>query len=521
MSVSLRSILRSPAVQRGLVAIGGAVLLLLFPSLASRLLYLLVGVAALLLGFVQYGAWRTNRRWTELLYAVVLAGGGLASLIGGETIGRHLSLGVAALIGFRAAQLLLSGYRVFRSDRGETAFWLVAKGVLLLAGSVLLVVAPRSVTLLVLVAIAVAWMFAGAVVIVNAVGETEDSEVPSDLLGAIRAKSMDHDDRRSITETIFEGSDSAQGTVRFVALMSFSTAIAAFGIKADSTAVVIGAMLIAPLMSPIMALSAAILMGWPRRALASARRVGVGIAVGVGGSLLMSLISPEFVSITANSQVLGRVEPTILDLLIALAAGAAGGYAMTHPQVTNSLPGVAIAVALVPPLAVVGVALHSTQWSFALGAFLLFATNLVGIVVASGVTYVLSGYSPWTRVAESDERERKNFLLVGISLALVSVPLLIIGEQILDQSTTRSTANRTVEAWLGPDTEFSVVRTGVSGGEIEVVISGPADPPPPDALAGDLSEALDRDISLTLRVIPQIDFTVEAPVGGDPVFRDP
>lgn len=233
----------------------------------------------------------------------------------------------------------------------------------------------------------------------------------------------------------------------------------------------------------------------------------------------MALISPQFVPLTSNSQVLSRVSPTMLDMLIALAAGAAGGYAMTHPKVGNSLPGVAIAVALAPPLAVVGVSLEGGEVTFALGAFLLFLTNLVGIVVASGITYILSGYSPWNRLERSGEQGRKSVVLVVLAVILVAFPLAIIGDDILDDLTASSDAEAAVDSWLGDGTEFSVPQIQISGSNVDVVIVGPGEPPDPNDLATELAEALERDVVVELRVIPETTHTVDADF-GDP-FRSP
>lgn len=508
---------RLPAVQRGVISILGALAILLFPQLTGALLYLLIGVGAVVVGLIQIGAWRLKRRASELVQALALVGVGTAVLVGGDRIDRYLELLVALLLALKGLHLLFVGYRAWRAEGNEDSFWPIAKGVLSISAAVLLAVTPETIMALVVVLLAVGWMVSGAVVIINAIGEDEDTEIPDDLVGVIRSKSMEPDERRAISEVIFDGLDTLEGTVRFVALMSFASAIATFGIKADSTAVVIGAMLIAPLMSPIMALSASILMGYPRRALLSGRRVAIGVAVAIGGSFLMSLISPEFVEIAANSQVLSRVAPTLLDLLIALAAGAAGGYAMTHPAVGNSLPGVAIAVALVPPLSVVGVALQETEFAFAAGAFLLFLTNLVGIVVATGVTYVLSGYSPWTRVADTDEQRRRPLVMVGVALTLVVVPLSIIGDRIVAEATVGSRTKAIVRDWLGPETEFIISSSRITGEEVEVTIVGPDNPPPPEDLAADLRDGLDRDISLQLSVVPEQRVRVEVTLGGNPV----
>ena len=494
---------------RALLAIVGAVVVLAFPKFLGELIFVLVGLAALFVGAIDIKTWWSSRRYFDLLIGLVLVAVGVALLLGGSTVQKWIEYLVAAIIAIRSVALIARARRSYKQS-GHDPFWAIASAVIGLTVAAALVFIPEQILHFVIVGIAVSWILGGVIVLVNELGEDEDEDTPYDVVGVIRQKSMPAALRRQVSDAIFDGWDSAEGTLQFAALMSFATAIAAFGVKADSTAVVIGAMLIAPLMSPIMALSASILMGLPKRALYSGRRVALGVAIGVGGSFLMALVSPEFIPITSNSQVLSRVSPTMLDLLIALAAGAAGGYAMTHPKVGNSLPGVAIAVALAPPLAVVGVSLQSGELSFALGAFLLFLTNLVGIVVASGVAYILSGYSPWTRLERSGEQGKKSLVLVGLAVVLVAFPLALIGNDILDNLTAASDAESAVDDWLGPGTEFSVAQIQLSGSDIEVIIVGPGSAPDPDELASDLAQALDRDVVVELRVIPETAHTATA-----------
>lgn len=494
--------LRSPSVLKGLIAVVAAVVVLAFPDLLGRLIFILVGLAALVVGIIDIRTWWTTRRYFDLLVGLVLIAVGLSVLFGGSEIRKRLDLLVAGIIAVRSIFLIVRARRGFKKS-GDDPFWAIASAAIGLSIAAALIFIPDTLLHIVVVGIALSWILSAVIVVLNELGEDEDENTPYDVVGVIRQKSMPSELRHQVTKAIFDGWDSTEGTLQFAALMSFATAIATFGVIADSTAVVIGAMLIAPLMSPIMALSASILMGLPKRALFSGWRVALGVAIGVGGSFVMSLISPAFVPLTSNSQVLSRVAPTMLDMLIALAAGAAGGYAMTHPKVGNSLPGVAIAVALAPPLAVVGVSLEGGEIQFALGAFLLFLTNLVGIVVASGITYILSGYSPWTRVERTGEQGRKSLVLVGLAAVLVAFPLAIIGDDILDDLTATTDANAAVTDWLGDDSEFSVAQVQVDGTNVDVVIVGPGEPPDPDDLATDMAAALDRDVVVELRVIPE------------------
>lgn len=503
---------RSTAVHRGVIAIVAGIAVLAVPELLGRLVVWLVGAVAVAVGLSELWKAFRDRQRASLFRGLVLVGIGLAVLVGSGEFRRNLEIIVSALIAIRAAHSIVVAWRSWRQE-GEDPFWGMARGFLWISLAVALVLVPEQLFTLVLIGVAVSWILTAVVVLVNTIGQEEDNEVPDDVIGVIRSNSMAADLRRQVTDSIFEGWDSPDGTLRFAALMSFATAIATFGVKADSTAVVIGAMLIAPLMSPIMALSASILMGWPRRAGYSGWRVTLGVGIGVGGSFVLSLVAPEFVQITSNSEVLSRVAPTTLDLMIALAAGAAGGYAVTHPEVGNSLPGVAIAVALAPPLAVVGVSLEAGEFGFAGGALLLFLTNLVGIVVASGVTYILSGYSPWTKLERSGEQGWKSLVLVGIALVLVTLPLALIGDEIIDSATARGRAEATVQGWLGDDTSFDIARLTVNGPDVTVAIVGPGDPPPAQDLADDLSASLDRAVTLELNVVPEEQHVVRSGEG--------
>ena len=146
------------------------------------------------------------------------------------------------------------------------------------------------------------------------------------------------------------------GGADFMVMMCLATTLASLGLLQGSSAVVIGAMLVAPLMSPVMAAAGAVVMGWPGRFYGALWLV---FAMGLGALLLSSLItvlSPDLVFLP--EQVLARTRPTFYDLLIALAAGSAGAYTITRKE-TSAIPGVAVAVALLPSLASAGILLTS------------------------------------------------------------------------------------------------------------------------------------------------------------------
>lgn len=161
----------------------------------------------------------------------------------------------------------------------------------------------------------------------------------------------------------------------YLVLVVGSCAIATFGLLTNSAAVIIGAMIIAPLMLPIRGLAFGALQGYLPLFRKGIVAIGIGtlIAVAISFSLGKLVGIPSY-----GSEVLARSEPTLLDLGIAIVAGSISGYAKVQPKLAGSLAGTAIAVALMPPLWVIGLGLSQADWSLSWGATLLYLTNLLG-----------------------------------------------------------------------------------------------------------------------------------------------
>jgi len=209
----------------------------------------------------------------------------------------------------------------------------------------------------------------------------------------------------------------------FVALAAASCAIATFGLLANSAAVIIGAMLIAPLMTPIVALAFALVRG----SLPVARRALVTLAAGAALSIAMSaLLAKLFDLAVAGPEILARSHPNLLDLGVALAAGAIAGYARVRKSVAASVGGAAIAVALMPPLCVVGIGLALGEGELAYGALLLFATNLIGITFACAAVFALGGFAT--------HHARRAILTAAVLVAIVAVPLGFATARLIEQS---------------------------------------------------------------------------------------
>lgn len=211
---------------------------------------------------------------------------------------------------------------------------------------------------------------------------------------------MDRELRISLVDRL---QNSSKFDFDFVALISLSTLIAALGLARDSGAVVIGAMLVAPLMTPLVAMGFALVQGNERLIRSALRSVYLGfavaLAIGAVVGLLLSLFSPH---LPISQEMRDRCYPNLLDLVVALASGVAGAYAIGRPNLNSAIPGVAIAAALVPPIATSGQALTRGSFWLAGGASLLFFTNIVAIVLGTAITFWAVGIS--TRVDPTAER---------------------------------------------------------------------------------------------------------------------
>lgn len=211
---------------------------------------------------------------------------------------------------------------------------------------------------------------------------------------------IDRDNRISLVDRV---QSSSNWDFDFFALMVLSTVIAAIGLQQNSAAVVIGAMLVAPLMTPLLGLGLALVQGNPVLARISLRSVLLGAGVSLMVGLLTGLLTPGFEEPTR--EMLGRGGPGMLDLFVAFASGLAAAYASSRPGLLAALPGVAIAAALVPPIATSGLALSLGNFHLAVGALLLFIINMVTIVLATMVSLWVVGLrnigktSRWERAA--------------------------------------------------------------------------------------------------------------------------
>jgi uncharacterized hydrophobic protein (TIGR00271 family) len=287
--------------------------------------------------------------------------------------------------------------------------------------------------------------------------------------------------------------------VRFIVFLFLSTIIATYGVLADSTATVIGAMIIAPLMTPIVATTAALVMGRARRAVHSILIVAGGIILVITLSAIIGLITFNVVSVTTNSQIASRIAPNLDDLIVALAAGSAAAFAFSRSDIADSLPGVAIAIALVPPLSVVGITLSQGEWNAA-GAMLLFLTNLLSILLAGGIVFLILDLGS----ASIEQREltrasaRRVYAYIALGVLFVTILLAAATFRVAQISSHQSQIRDITLDWLDRnDIVLELHDVNVFNRDVEIIVNGSEDPEP----ISELREELES-------IFPQIEKTI-------------
>jgi uncharacterized hydrophobic protein (TIGR00271 family) len=180
----------------------------------------------------------------------------------------------------------------------------------------------------------------------------------------------------------------AQLNIPFAFVLILAATIATLGLAANSEATIVGAMLVSPLMKPIMSLAYGISIGDWSLNLRSVRTLLTGIAI----TLVTSAVVENLLSLYEPTEmILARTSPSLIDLCVAIAAAGAGTLAVTRKSISDTLPGVAIAVSLVPPLCVTGIGVSVTSSTIALGSLMLFSVNLVAIVLMATCLFILEG----------------------------------------------------------------------------------------------------------------------------------
>jgi uncharacterized hydrophobic protein (TIGR00271 family) len=303
--------------------------------------------------------------------------------------------------------------------------------------------------------------------------------------------------------------DAARPDRGYLVMIAVSAFIATFGLFLDSVAVIIGAMLIAPLMSPVLATGLAVARGDPRFLRQSLAATAQGAVLAVLCAAAVAVVSPE---LALGHEIVSRTRPTLFDLAVAFASGVAGAYTFSDKDLSPMLPGVAIAAALIPPLSVAGIGLgfgsHEIMW----GAILLFAANLIAISFGAAVTFVALGFFPKVKGGEGEWRIRA-LIAAGVLLAFVTVPMAYFTVTNVRSASREKNVSGTVERYLPAREGFNVgpvtwARTdGVY--DVTILVYG-GEEPSRERLAlvkGELGERLGGPVKLRVRYVSYAELT--------------
>lgn len=515
----------NPATVQGTVSLLAGTLVLGLPGVSVVTMKVALGVAVLAMALLDLVYAVTGRGWSLARSRFRSAIRGPFALLVAGAIFLSPSLTTDIIVGFvglylglrGAAMIIHAAWRRNEPRRRAEA----AAGSVFVALAFLAVAAPETVATGLILTGALLAVIVGLILLAHGLraassaGATvEHTSTTRILWDWVRDADVGPERRADVAETLyFEEPGRTGKVVAWWVMLLLSVSIATFAVLQDSTAVVIGAMLIAPLMTPILGLAGALVNGWPRRAASSLRLVLLGTLAGIALSAVLARWVPFLATLDTNSQVTSRTSPTLLDLLIAVAAGAAGAFATVNTRVAPSIAGVAIAVALVPPLSVVGITLRAGMPSEALGAFLLFLTNFVSIILSAAFVFVLGGFAD-PRVL------RARVLLVTmapfLALAIVIlVPLVYTGSGIVSEANHQSEAKDEVDAWLGSRTDIQVVGIDVGGEGVHVNLTGRSPLPPVEPLQREISEAFGSPTQVSVEFAPSEVVTIQQ--DGTPV----
>ncbi len=214
----------------------------------------------------------------------------------------------------------------------------------------------------------------------------------------------------------------ADGGVDFIVMMMLAATLASLGLLQGSTAVVIGAMLVAPLMGPLVAAGLALAQGNAHLFRKALVVFSSGIGMGFAASIVFGLLNPGF---EPSMEIEARGSPDMLDLVIAFASGMVAAYAMGRPNVSGKLAGVAIAAALLPPLAVVGIGLTNGRPLIAGHATILFATNTVAIILGGALVFRLLGMQQAGDDSATPKWVVRATMLLALMVVILTAPLFL------------------------------------------------------------------------------------------------
>jgi len=266
--------------------------------------------------------------------------------------------------------------------------------------------------------------------------------------------------------------DSCTPDFDFFLLVVLSAVIATLGLLTDSAAVIIGAMLVAPLMSPIIGIGLASLTGDARLFRDSSIALGQGAILAILMAVFLAWSNRYLPFVTLQelpAEVLSRTRPSPIDLTIAMAGGMAAAFALAMPSISAALPGVAIATALMPPLGVVGIGIAMGDWNVAGGALLLFLTNAVTIAFAAMLVFFALGFAP---KRESGRRAPRALAISAVFTLILLVPLTLLSASFFRAAAENRQIDAVVKEEVAKyDAEFADMQPVQDGNTLHLTIT--------------------------------------------------
>jgi uncharacterized hydrophobic protein (TIGR00271 family) len=351
--------------------------------------------------------------------------------------------------------------------------------------------------------------------------EHENRRMAGDKHGLGRRRISDEQRQEILNELFFEGEERMPYVKHFYSLLTVSTLIACMGLVRNSPAVVIGAMLLSPLMTPILAFAAGLVMGWPVRSGRLAIRLFLATLFVFGLAYLLPFVFGVPKNVVIPTELLARTNPKMAELLIALSAGIAAALMLLRRETLAILPGVAISVALIPPLCVSGLLTYFNDYALAWEAFVLYATNLVAIILMAGTVLLLTGFKPRVKDLKLNLRVAAGMSVVTFFVALVAVPLTMRTFHDIRDLHDRQVAISVIDDWIG-ENSVEIVDVEVEDNLLQVflLINLPIESlykKRPVALKANLSPEMTIDV-LKQRLITVLDKEIDITLKGSFAF---
>lgn len=296
--------------------------------------------------------------------------------------------------------------------------------------------------------------------------------------------------------------ENAKPDFDFYVLITTASLIVSLGILIDSTAVVIGGMLIAPLVWPIMALSLGLVTNSQKLTQKSIITILKNTVLVIFISLVCGLIVPDLMS--ENNEFLTRTSPTLFELIIGLIAGFTGAFIITYPKIGSAIAGVVIAAAIVPPLATIGISISRMDYNATIGALLLFLSNLVAISAASTLLFIISGF----KKSKKGNYKLSQLLWNLVLLIIIFIPLLLTTQKTINDTRTKKIIKDVVTSSLD---EVIIDNIAINQKddfwEINLVLNHKQtfEFSQAKAIENIISKRLNKPVSLKLKIIPLIE----------------